>query len=212
MTDSEPRPLTLPDLLEAMADAVGERTFVETIDETYTYARVDERANRLANHLLAHGIGRGDHVAVHAHNRIEWIDAFFGTLKIGAVPININYKYLHGELAHLYDNADCVAAVIAPEYVDIAGDLLTPLKHVPVMDGSVRRRDDRRRGPAPAGRPRGRRPLRHLHRRHHRVTQGRGLAAGRPDPGRPQRRATAHRSSRWRRSRPRRPPSRTRWC
>ena len=137
MTDSAPpRPLTLPDVLEAMADEVGDRRFVETIDAAYTYAQIDERANRLANHLLAQGIGHGDHVAVHAHNRIEWIDAFFGALKIGAVPVNINYKYLRDELAHVYDDADCVAAVIAPDYVDVAGDLLTSLRHVLVMDES----------------------------------------------------------------------------
>ena len=136
MTEFAPRPLTLPDVLEAMADVVGHRRFVETMDAAYTYAEVDERANRMANHLLAQGIGHGDHVAVHAHNRIEWIDAFFGSLKIGAVPININYKYLRDELAHLYDNADCVAAVIAPDYIDVAGDVLAPLRHVLVMDES----------------------------------------------------------------------------
>ncbi len=61
-------------------------------------------------------------MAVHSANRIEWVDAFYGCLKARAVPININYKYLHDELAYLYDNADCVAAIVAPEHVDaVAG-------------------------------------------------------------------------------------------
>ena len=125
MTDRHhlrPRPLNLADVLEAMADAVPDRVAIVTIDRDYTYAEIDERSTRLANHLVSLGVGPGDHVAVHSANRIEWVDAFYGCLKARAVPININYKYLHDELAYLYDNADCVAAIVAPEHVDaVAG-------------------------------------------------------------------------------------------
>ena len=160
------------------------------------------------------GIGHGDHVAVHAHNRIEWIDAFFGTLKIGAVPVNINYKYLRDELAYLYDNADCVAAVIAPEYVDHRRRPRSPpLKHVLVMDESYAAAMAAAGGERPGvdrsdddhyviytggttGSPEGRRLAR------------RPTSSGRPSTPP----ATARRSSRSRRWRWRRRPTRTRWC
>ena len=112
------RPLNLADVFEAIADAVPDRPCVVTMDRTYTYAEIDERATRLANALIDLGVQPGEHVAVHSANRIEWVDAFYGCLKARAVPININFKYLHDELAYLYDNADCVLAVIAPEHVD----------------------------------------------------------------------------------------------
>jgi acyl-CoA synthetase (AMP-forming)/AMP-acid ligase II len=113
-----PRPLNLADVLEAMADAVPDRDAIVTMDRTYTYAEVDERATRLAHRLLALGVRAGEHVAVHSANRIEWVDALYGCLKARAVPINVNYKYLHDELAYLYDNADCVAALVAPEHLE----------------------------------------------------------------------------------------------
>ena len=113
-----PRPLNLADVLEAISDAVPDRRCVVTLDRTWTYREVDERATRLANHLRGLGVQPGDHVAVHSANRIEWVDAFYACFKIRAVPININYRYLRDELAYLYDNADCVAAVVAPEHVD----------------------------------------------------------------------------------------------
>jgi acyl-CoA synthetase (AMP-forming)/AMP-acid ligase II len=129
-----PRPLNLADVLEAMADAVPERRAVVTLDRTWSYAEIDERSTRLANHLLRLGIGPGDHVAVHSANRIEWIDAFYACFKIRAVPININYKYLRDELAYLYDNADCVAAVIAPEHVeDVRAVAPGTLRHLVVL-------------------------------------------------------------------------------
>ena len=126
-TDSPPRPITLADVLEAMADAVPDRIAVATFDREYTYAEIDERSTRLANHLVSLGISPGDHVAVHSTNRIEWVDALYGCLKARAVPININYKYLHDELAYLYDNSDAVAAIVAPEHLAMVRALDLPM-------------------------------------------------------------------------------------
>ncbi|GAA4813003.1 AMP-binding protein [Nocardioides caeni] len=129
-----PRALTLADVLEGMADRIPDRPAIFTMDRVWTYAEIDDRATRLANHLTGLGVQPGDHVAVHATNRIEWVDALYGCLKARAVPININYKYLRDELAYLYDNADCVAAIVAPEYVEAIEALDVPtLKHVIVL-------------------------------------------------------------------------------
>ncbi|MEQ6900218.1 AMP-binding protein [Nocardioides sp. YIM 152588] len=125
-TPSSPRPLNLADVLEAMADRIPDRTAVFTMAHAYSFAEIDERSTRFANRLVGLGVQPGEHVAVHAPNRIEWVDAFYGCLKARAVPININYKYLHDELAYLYDNADCVAAVIDPQYVDMVDALDLP--------------------------------------------------------------------------------------
>ncbi len=114
------RPLNLADVLEAMADAIPDRAAVRTMDRDYTYAEIDDRSTRLANRLVELGIQPGDHIAVHSANRIEWVDAFYGAFKARAVPININFKYRAEELAYLYSNADCVAAIVSPEYADEA--------------------------------------------------------------------------------------------
>lgn len=134
-TQTAARPINLADVIEAMADALPDRPAVFTMERTWTYAEVDDRSTRLANHLIGLGVQPGDHVAVHATNRIEWVDALYGCLKARAVPININYKYLRDELAYLYDNADCVAAVIAPEFVPAVESLDVPtLKQLIVLD------------------------------------------------------------------------------
>ena len=70
------RPITLADLIEVLADTIPDRTALFTMDRTYTFAELDERSTRFANHLVSLGVQPGDHVAVHSHNRIEWVDAF----------------------------------------------------------------------------------------------------------------------------------------
>ncbi len=131
---SSPRPLTLADVLEVMADSVPERHALVTIDREFTYAELDERSTRLANHLVAQGVSPGEHVAIQSINRIEWIETFYACFKARAVPININHKYLREELTYVYDNADCVYAVIAPEYEATVRELELPrLRDVLVM-------------------------------------------------------------------------------
>ena len=112
-----PRPINLADVLEAMADAVPDRSPSRPWTATTRSRRSTSARPGWPTTWSSLGVGPGDHVAVHSANRIEWVDAFYGCLKARAVPININYKYLHDELAYLYDNADCVAAIVAPEHV-----------------------------------------------------------------------------------------------
>ncbi len=140
------RSINLGDILEAVADAVPDRPAVVTEHATSTYAELDERTTRLANHLVSTGIEPGDHVAVHAMNRMEWAESFLGVMKARAVPININYQYLHDELVYLYDSAGCVRAIIAPEYLEaVALDLAdVPQVHRSCLRRGVRHGAGRR--------------------------------------------------------------------
>ncbi|MEO6605646.1 MAG: AMP-binding protein [Aeromicrobium sp.] len=123
---AQPRPLTLADVLEAMADAVPDRRALVTMDRDYTYAELDERSTKLANHLVSIGIKPGEHVGIHSANRAEWIEAFYACFKARAIPININQKYLREELTYVYENADCVFTFIAPEHVSALEELDLP--------------------------------------------------------------------------------------
>lgn len=122
------RCIHLADILEAQADAIGDRPAMITGDAEFTYSELDERATRLANHLASRGVGAGDHVAVHSTNRIEWADAFYACFKLRAVPININYRYVASELRYLYENADCIGAIVAPEYEDVVDEAAPELR------------------------------------------------------------------------------------
>ena len=105
------------DLFEAVADVAPDRTALVCGDRRLSFAELDERASRLANHLIASGVEVGDHVGIYAYNGVEWVEAMFGAWKARAVPINVNYRYVEAELAYLFDNADLVALVHGREFI-----------------------------------------------------------------------------------------------
>jgi 3-oxocholest-4-en-26-oate---CoA ligase len=105
------RTFNLADLFEQVVDAFPDREYLVAGDQRRTFAAMDERANRLAHHLAGHGIGPGDHVGIYAHNSAEWVESLWAIFKLRAVWININYRYVEGELAYLFANADLKALI-----------------------------------------------------------------------------------------------------
>ncbi|MGH3470356.1 MAG: AMP-binding protein, partial [Thermocrispum sp.] len=132
--------LNIADLLEHAVDAVPERTAVTCGSKQVTFAELDERANRLAHHLAAHGVGKGDHIGVYSRNSIETIETMFAAYKLRAIAINVNFRYVADELRYLFDNADLTALVHEQAFGELVAEVLPDipkLKHVvAVQDGS----------------------------------------------------------------------------
>jgi acyl-CoA synthetase (AMP-forming)/AMP-acid ligase II len=130
----------IADLFEHTVDSVADREVLVVGDERRSYGQLEERANRLAHHLAAHGIGPGDHVGVYGSNSIEWIETALAAYKVRAVPVNVNYRYVEEELRYLFDNADLNAVVydreLAPR-LHAVRDSLPLLRHlIHVDDGT----------------------------------------------------------------------------
>ena len=106
----------LADLFEAAVDAFGDREYLVAEGQRRTYASMEERANRLAHHLAAQGVGPGDHVGIYAYNCVEWVETAWAVFKLRAVWVNINYRYVEDELRYLFTNADLVALVHQREF------------------------------------------------------------------------------------------------
>jgi Acyl-CoA synthetases (AMP-forming)/AMP-acid ligases II len=127
----------LSELFERVADAVGERDAVVLTNDRLTYAALDARANRVAHHLAACGIGSGDHVGLMLRNGTEYLEVMLGCFKVRAIPVNINYRYVERELAHLFGDADLVALVYHRGFAPAVGAVLGPdasLHHLVVVD------------------------------------------------------------------------------
>ncbi len=87
-------------------------------DARLTYRELDERGNRFGHFLAAQGVQPADHVGIYAQNSHQWLEAMLGCLKVRAVPINVNYRYVEDELSYLIGNAELVACVYDQEYAD----------------------------------------------------------------------------------------------
>lgn len=123
----------IADLIEHAVDTVPERTAVVCGDRRVTFAELEERANRLAHHLAANGVEAGTHIGVYARNSVETLEAMIAAYKLRAIAINVNYRYVHGELRYLFNNADIVALVHDQSYAARVAAVLPEcpqLKHV----------------------------------------------------------------------------------
>ncbi len=70
-----------------------------------TYRQLDERALRCAAAWQQLGIGHGDRVAILAHNRVEYLEAFFAAGKSGAILVTLGTRATPHELAPVLADA-----------------------------------------------------------------------------------------------------------
>ena len=99
------RALYTPDRVGIVDDSDGRR---------YTYAELDERACRVARHLVADfGVGPTDRVACLSGNRVEYLDLYFACGKIGAVLVPLNTRLPAASLIDLL--TDCEPRLLAYE-------------------------------------------------------------------------------------------------
>jgi acyl-CoA synthetase (AMP-forming)/AMP-acid ligase II len=108
----------LADLWERVADTVPEHPAVVDGQRRFSYAELDQRAERLAHGLAARGIGPGDHVAVYLYNSVEYLETMLAAFKLRAVPINVNYRYVEDELRYLFTDCDAKAVVFHSEFAE----------------------------------------------------------------------------------------------
>jgi long-chain acyl-CoA synthetase len=93
-------------------------------ERAITYAQLDERSNRLAQALLASGLGIGSRVAYLGHTAPEVIELLFAASKIGAVIVPLNWRLSPRELAAVLENAQAPQLIAGAGYVETAEDLV----------------------------------------------------------------------------------------
>jgi 3-oxocholest-4-en-26-oate---CoA ligase len=132
--------LNIADLAEHAIDAVPDRVALISGDRQLTYAELEEKANRLAHYLIDQGVKKDDKVGLYCRNRIEIVIAMVGIVKAGAILVNVNFRYVEGELRYLFDNSDMVAVVHERQYADRVANVLPDTPNVKTIlvieDGS----------------------------------------------------------------------------
>ena len=115
------------DYLSSRSKINGKSIAVHDIDnnEKYTYEDLNHRANKLANYFKNElGIEKGDRIAYVSRNRIELIDGYYATGKLGAIMIPYNSRLSSSELEQLI-NKETPKILI---YEDIFDDNISGIK------------------------------------------------------------------------------------
>ncbi len=102
----------------------------------WTYRQLDRMTNRFANALIGLGVRPGDRVALLLPNCPQFVAAYFGAWKAGAVVTPVNPLYAPGEIAHHLNDAGAETLVVLsrfyPRVQAVRGE--TPLQRVIVTE------------------------------------------------------------------------------
>ena len=82
-----------------------------------TWSVFDEKANRVANMLLARGIGKGKKVAILLMNCLEFLPIYFGILKTGAIVVPMNFRFSADEIKYCLDLSETDVLLFGPEFI-----------------------------------------------------------------------------------------------
>lgn len=93
-------------------------------DAQYTYAQLNDRANRFANWLKEAGIGRGDHVGILANNGVEFLDVFFACGKLGAIFVGFDHTINWQQLTEMVNRTKPKAMLFSDDFADTIAHIL----------------------------------------------------------------------------------------
>ncbi|MBV8979075.1 MAG: long-chain-acyl-CoA synthetase [Alphaproteobacteria bacterium] len=119
-------PHTVNEIFEDVAARKPRNTAVLFEERVLTYEDLSQGANRYAHWALAQGLRKGDVVALFMESRPEYLMAWLGLVKLGAVVALINTNLRGAALAHCITIAEAKLAVVGSElaaaYVEAMAD------------------------------------------------------------------------------------------
>ncbi|MEN9755402.1 MAG: hypothetical protein RLZ07_1784 [Pseudomonadota bacterium] len=119
---------TVLDRLEEVASLNASRVALISERETLTYGQMSARINRIARWAKAHGINKGDTVALFLPNRPDYLCIWLGIARAGGATALLNTSQSGHALMHS-------VTIVKPKLAIVAAELLEAYRHA--MDGVV---------------------------------------------------------------------------
>jgi long-chain acyl-CoA synthetase len=116
-------------MLDESVGRFGDRTVLDFLGRTMTYAELGEAVTHAARGLQDLGVVKGTRVALCLPNTPYYPILFFATLKAGGIVVNVNPLYVERELTHLIKDsgaeiiATCDIRDIHARVLKVAGEM-----------------------------------------------------------------------------------------
>jgi long-chain acyl-CoA synthetase len=114
---------TVGDILPAAANRFGNRTALIFEGQTFGFADLDQKSNRIANDLAA-GVRAGDRVMLNGHNCWEWLIAYYAICKTGAVVNSLNVMLTQEEVRYVIQDSGTRAVIASSDKGEPLLDML----------------------------------------------------------------------------------------
>lgn len=111
-------------------------------DVRYTYRQALDLAKRLGQSLSDRGVSKGDRVAFWARLSPNWVIAYLGALRIGAVVVPLDVEYGAKDLSSILARIECKFIFSADEKLPLLTKILGEIKSAPVVVTLDSDRDD----------------------------------------------------------------------
>ncbi|WP_037642782.1 non-ribosomal peptide synthetase, partial [Streptomyces bicolor] len=121
-TGAELTDATVPALFQSEVALTPGRPAVLAADADLSYAELNERANRLAHHLIAHGVGPEQFVALALPRTAQTMVALLAVLKAGAAYLPVDPAYPADRIAYLLQDAEPALVLTVEETEQVIPD------------------------------------------------------------------------------------------
>jgi long-chain acyl-CoA synthetase len=114
--------ITLPEALDQTAARFPDRPAVRFFlaprlpVPTLTYRQLQDETLRFATALFQMGVRKGDRVALMLPNCPQLVVAFYGALRIGAIPVSTNPMYVSREMREQFEDSGCETVVLLDQF------------------------------------------------------------------------------------------------
>jgi long-chain acyl-CoA synthetase len=137
-------PITLPEALDRTAERFPERVALRFFLDArlpapaLTYRELRGQTLRFATALFQMGVRKGDRVALMLPNCPQLVVAFYGALRLGAVPVHTNPMYVAREMREQFEDSGCETLVILDQLHPRLREIhaATRLRRVIVVDAT----------------------------------------------------------------------------
>jgi len=118
------RSICSANFVDRLAEVYGERPvfFLDrTLDYSFfvgnviSYRTLSRFTNRIGNALLDLGVRKGDRVGLATYNRVELAFAEFACMKIGAIPVPLNFMLKANEINYQMENSGAKILITDPD-------------------------------------------------------------------------------------------------
>jgi crotonobetaine/carnitine-CoA ligase len=103
---------TIGELVRGRAKSQPDQVNIVIDGKALSYRQLDERSDRVAAHLHASGVRKGQRVACLMYNCVEQFLVWIATVKLGAIWVPLNVSLIGADLAYTIEDCDPAALFV----------------------------------------------------------------------------------------------------
>jgi amino acid adenylation domain-containing protein/non-ribosomal peptide synthase protein (TIGR01720 family) len=118
LADYPPEERTIHQWFEQQVERAPEATAVVFDEQRLSYQELNDRANKLAHHLLSLGVGPESLVGIYVERSIEMVVGLVGILKAGGAYVPLDTSFPPERLAFMLDDAQVLVLVTQERFLE----------------------------------------------------------------------------------------------